>query len=112
MKCFSLDNKGDVTVNKNRIEMVEGSDLIIQKIRQILLTNYGEWWLDKKEGLNQRSIFVKNPNYQLIKDEIRQAINQVDNGLAVDNIEFVEDIANRHLIINMNINGKELKMEV
>ena len=41
-----------------------------------------------------------------------QAINQVDNGLAVDNIEFVEDIANRHLIINMNINGKELKMEV
>ena len=62
--------------------------------------------------LNQRSIFVKNPNYQLIKDEIRQAINQVDNGLAVDNIEFVEDIANRHLIINMNINGKELKMEV
>lgn len=112
MKCFSLDNKGDVTVNKNRIEMVEGSDLIIQKIRQILLTNYGEWWLDKKEGLDQRSIFVKNPNYQLIKDEIMQAINQVDNGLAVDNIEFVEDIANRHLIINMNINGKELKMEV
>ena len=112
MKCFSLDNKGDVTVNKNRIEMVEGSDLIIQQIRQILLTNYGEWWLDKKEGLDQRSIFVKNPNYQLIKDEIMQAINQVDNGLAVDNIEFVEDIANRHLIINMNINGKELKMEV
>ena len=54
MKCFSLDDKGDVIVNKNRIEMVEGSNLIIQKIRQILLTNYGEWWLDKKEGLNQR----------------------------------------------------------
>lgn len=112
MKCFSLDNKGDVTVNKNRIEMVEGSDLIIQKIRQILLTNYGEWWLDKKEGLDQRSIFVKNPNYQLIKDEIRQAVNQIDSSLAVDNIEFVEDSENRHLIINMNINGKELKMEV
>lgn len=112
MKCFSLDNKGDVTVNKNRIEMVEGSDLIIQKIRQILLTNYGEWWLDKKEGLDQRSIFVKNPNYQLIKDEIRQVINQIDSSLVVDNIEFVEDSANRHLIINMNINGKELKMEV
>ena len=112
MKCFSLDNKGDVPVNKNRIEMVEGSDLIIQKIRQILLTNYGEWWLDKKEGLDQRSIFVKNPNYQLIKDEIRQAVNQIDSSLAVDNIEFVEDSANRHLIINMNINGKELKMEV
>ena len=112
MKCFSLDNKGDVTVNKNRIEMVEGSELIIQKIRQILIKNYCECWLDKKEGLDQRSIFVKNPNYQLIKDEIMQAINQVDNGLAVDNIEFVEDIANRHLIINMNINGKELKMEV
>ena len=112
MKCFSLDNKGDVTVNKNRIEMVEDSDLIIQKIRQILLTNYGEWWLDKKEGLDQRSIFVKNPNYQLIKDEIRQAVNQIDSSLAVDNIEFVEDSENRHLIINMNINGKELKMEV
>ena len=53
MKCFSLDDKGDVIVNKNKIEMVEGSDLIIQKIQQILLTNYGEWWLDKREGLDQ-----------------------------------------------------------
>lgn len=112
MKCFSLDDKGDVVVNKNRIEMVEGSNLIIQKIRQILLTNYGEWWLDKKEGLDQRSIFVKNPNYQLIRDEIRQAVNQIDNSLVVDNIEFAEDSANRHLVITMNINGKGLKMEV
>ena len=112
MKCFSLDDKGDVIVNKNRIEMVEGSDLIIQKIQQILLTNYGEWWLDKREGLDQRSIFVKNPNYQLIKDEIRQAVNQIDNSLAVDNIEFADDSANRHLLITMSINGKEIKMEV
>ena len=112
MKCFSLDDKGDVIVNKNRIEMVEGSNLIIQKIRQILLTNYGEWWLDKKEGLDQRSIVVKNPNYQLIRDEIRQAVNQIDNSLVVDNIEFAEDSANRHLVIIVNINGKELKMEV
>ena len=50
--------------------------------------------------------------FDVKKDEIRQAINQIDSSLVVDNIEFVEDSANRHLIINMNINGKKLKMEV
>ena len=112
MRCFSLDINGDVIIKKNKIEIVDGDNLTIQKIKQILLTNYGEWWLDKREGLDQRSIFVKNPNYQLIKDEIRQAVNQIDNSLAVDNIEFADDSANRHLLITMSINGKEIKMEV
>lgn len=112
MRCFSLDRKGDVIIKKNKIEIVDGDDLTIQKIRQILLTNYGEWWLDKKEGLNQRDILVKNPNYQLIKDQIRQAINQVDENLVVTAIDILEDSTNRHLTIILNIDGKELRVEV
>lgn len=112
MRCFSLDINGDVIIKKNKIEIVDGDNLTIQKIKQILLTNYGEWWLDKKEGLNQRDILVKNPNYQIIKDQIRQAINQVDDNLVVTKIDISEDSINRHLIINLNIDGKELIVEV
>lgn len=112
MRCFSLDINGDVIIKKNKIEIVDGDNLTIQKIKQILLTNYGEWWLDKKEGLNQRDILVKNPNYQIIKDQIRQAINQVDDNLVVTKIDISEDSINRNLTINLNIDGKELIVEV
>ena len=55
---------------------------------------------------------MKNPNYQLIKDQIRQAINQVDENLVVTAIDILEDSTNRHLTIILNIDGKELRVEV
>ena len=62
MKCFSLDNKGDVILDKNDIQMVQGTDLIMQKIRQVLRTNRGEWVFDEKEGIPVQKILKKNPN--------------------------------------------------
>ena len=112
MKCFSLDNEGDVVIEKNKIVLAKGKDLIAQKIRQILLTNYGEWWLDPKEGINQRDVFKKNPNYPLIKDQIKAAVYQIDDQLVVSDIHFTENRASRHLIIDMKIDGETLRLEV
>lgn len=112
MKCFSLDNDGDVVIEKNKIVLAKGKDLIAQKIRQILLTNYGEWWLDPKEGINQRDVFKKNPNYSLIKDQIKAAVYQIDDQLVVSDIHFTENRASRHLIIDMKIDGETLRLEV
>lgn len=33
MKCFALDESGDVVLNQNDIQMAQGTDLIMQKIR-------------------------------------------------------------------------------
>ena len=48
MKCFALDESGDVVLNQNDIQMAQGTDLIMQKIRQVLRTNRGEWSFDEK----------------------------------------------------------------
>ena len=31
MKCFALDESGDVVLNQNDIQMAQGTDLIMQK---------------------------------------------------------------------------------
>lgn len=81
MKCFALDESGDVVLNQNDIQMAQGTDLIMQKIRQVLRTNRGEWSFDEKEGIPVRKILKKNPNIAMIRDYVRSVIDQVDGSL-------------------------------
>ena len=68
MKGFSVDIHGDVVMEKNDIKLVYGTDLLIQKIRQVLSTNRGEWWLDPKEGIPVQKVLRKNPNLAMVRD--------------------------------------------
>ena len=49
MKCFALDESGDVVLNQNDIQMAQGTDLIMQKNSPVLRTNRGEWSFDEKK---------------------------------------------------------------
>lgn len=62
MKGFALDESGDVKIMNNDISMVSDNELLIQKIRQVLRTNQGEWWLQPKEGAPVQKILKKAPN--------------------------------------------------
>lgn len=81
MKGFAIDSRGDVVIEKNDMKLAYDTDLLIQKIRQILSTNRGEWWLDPKEGIPVQKVLKKNPNLALIRDYVRSAIAQVDKSL-------------------------------
>lgn len=91
MKGFAIDQIGDVVIEKNDIKLVYDTDLLIQKIRQILSTNRGEWWLDPKEGILVQKILKKNPNLALIRDYVRSAIAQVDKSLEMTHCDITTE---------------------
>lgn len=88
MKGFLLDNRGDVVIGEGDIKTTADADLLTQKIRQILGTNRGEWWLDSDEGISVQEVIRKNPNQVRIRDYIRRALKQVDKNLELLSCQF------------------------
>jgi phage baseplate assembly protein W len=114
MDGFSIDSSGDVVISNNKIEMVSNTELICQKVRQLLKTNLGEWWLNENEGIDFLCMLQKNPNYEQIEDNIKSGLKQVDETLEMTSINFNLD-ANRTLHINFtarNSDNEEIKIEL
>lgn len=105
MKGFGLNEQGDVVIEKNAIQIVEGNELLAQKLRQVLQTNRGEWWKNPREGIPVQRVLKKNPNYALIKDYIRNALRQVDAGLTLKSCQITAE--GRKLLIQLEITGVE-----
>lgn len=101
MKGFAIDSRGDVVIEKNDMKLAYDTDLLIQKIRQVLSTNRGEWWLDPKEGIPVQKVLKKNPNLALIRDYVRSAIAQVDKSLEMTRCDVI--IEGRNLKITFEI---------
>ena len=78
MRGFALDDTGDVVLENGRIRCVEGAELAAQSVAKLLNTNRGEWWLNTEEGLDFRTLLAKNPNYDLIQNEIQAALLKLD----------------------------------
>lgn len=104
MKSFAVDDHGDVIIEENDVKMAYDADLIIQKIRQVLSTNRGEWWLNPKEGIPVKRLLQKNPNDAIIRDYVRSAIAQVDTTLQMTSCEI--QTAGRQLQIAFSVAGK------
>lgn len=64
MKGFKLTSSGDVEIKNNQIQMIEGSELLRQKVECVLGTNKGEWFLNPDEGINFRNILGKRTPVQ------------------------------------------------
>lgn len=107
MKCFKIDENGDVIFNKNdkKIEIVEGTELIKQRIQTVLGTNKKEWDFNKNEGINFKNIITKNPDIDLIKNEIQEGLRQVDETFILTDFSFYQK--NRKAVINfLAVNSK------
>lgn len=59
MKGFALDNNGDVIIEKNKIKMIDGVDLINQTVKTALGTNKTEWFLNVGEGIDFNNLLGK-----------------------------------------------------
>lgn len=114
MKGFALNEQGDVMIGAQDIKVAQDTELTIQKIRQVLQTNRGEWWLDEKEGIPIQKVLKKNPNFSMIRDYIRSAIAQVDKTLQMTECTITAE--GRKLKINFavsEISGQtSIEMEV
>lgn len=105
MKTFKTDQYGDVVITDNKIEYVEGIELIAQTVRHVLNTNLGEWFNNKNEGVDRYVILTKNPNYELIQDTINTAVQQVADSLGVEleTENFTFDKKGRELNISFTL---------
>lgn len=103
MKGFALDGQGDVVISGNDVRLAYDTELLIQKIRQVLGTNRGEWWLDPKEGIPVQKILKKNPNPAMVRDYVRSAIAQVDKSLQMTRCDIA--IEGRLLKITFAVSG-------
>lgn len=104
MKSFAVDNHGDVVIEENDVKLAYDTDLLIQKIQQVLSTNRGEWWLNPKEGIPVQRLLQKSPNNAMIRDYVRSAIAQVDATLQMTSCEMQTD--GRQLRIAFSVAGK------
>ena len=109
MKGFAIDEKGDVIFEKNDIKIETSTSLLIQKIRQVLSTNRGEWWLNETEGVPVQKILKKNPNTAQIKDYVRSAIAQVDSTLQMTKCDIT--VEGRRMKITFAVSGAEGEAE-
>ena len=60
MKGFALDKNGDLIIENNEIQMIDGAELTRQTVQTVLSTNKGEWSLNVDEGINFRNILGKH----------------------------------------------------
>lgn len=86
MKGFALDENGDTVLKKEEIGIVEGTKLLTQTCRQVIGTNKGEWFLNGNEGINFDNILCKNPDKNLVRDEVQSGLFQVDDSLRIQKI--------------------------
>ena len=107
MKSFSTRN-GDVVVGET-IEMVDGNELLRQKVERVVATNLGEWSHDVDEGIDFRVLLVKNPDEAEIRATIEAALVRIDESFAIT--EFGMKLNGRKAEISFkatNGNGEEV----
>lgn len=113
MKGYLLDENGDVVIRNGDIVMCGGDDLTAQTCRTTIGTNKGEWFLNEDEGINFRNVLAKNPNFDLIRDEILSGLLQVDSTFTMQSFEYDLDWKTRKLIIDFkaqNSEGREVSI--
>lgn len=86
MISFCTHN-GDVVVGET-IEMVSDTELLRQKVARVIGTNLGEWIYDKEEGIDFRSILIKNPDKGEIRATIETALARIDDTLTMTDFDM------------------------
>lgn len=99
MKSFKIDETGDLVIKDNEIEIVDKKDEILQQLRLIFKSNQGEWYFNPEYGLNYKNILTKKPNFDLIRDEIKNGLSQCSDVMSIDYVDVSFDKNLRKLII-------------
>lgn len=102
MNGFELDENGDVLIQNNQIQMINGDDLLRQTVKSVIGTNKGEWFLNEDEGITFENIKGKYIDEDIIKDEIEQGLSQIDESFSITEFSYEIDSNNRKLEISFS----------
>ncbi len=104
MKGFALDNNGDIIIEKNKIKMIDGVDLINQTVKTVLGTNKTEWFLNIDEGIDFNNLLSKKKDDEIIRNEILQGLQQVDSSFVLET--FNCDFNSKHRKLTISFTAK------
>ncbi|KMZ43991.1 MULTISPECIES: hypothetical protein [Bacillales] len=105
---LTFDERGELVWIKEEEE-------IAQCVQRVLSTNKGEWFLNPSFGIRFSVFFEKIPNWEMMREEIRQGIFQEPRVQTVESIEFQVDRKHRILFIQFvatTNTGVKIKREV
>lgn len=109
IKGFALKN-GDVLIENNEIQMVEGNELLRQTVQSIIETNKGEWFEDWDEGIEFSNILGKGVTEEMVIAEIEDGLQQVDENLNISNFEM--SVKDRVLTVKFTCADEENDTEI
>lgn len=108
MKCFNLDDNGDVEIRNNKIVMTTSeNELIRQKIQKVLSTNKNEWFGNPDEGINFQNILKKGVTEEDVKSEIIDGLIQIDSSFIMTGFGMEIDDLNRTLYVSFTATNDE-----
>lgn len=98
---LALDAKThDIVVHDSDVFFIDNAERVAQQIKIQLLTMLGEWFLDITHGVPYLEyILVKNPNFELIRQILKEQIQNVDDVEAVNSLELDYDSHQRRLSV-------------
>lgn len=98
---LALDAKAhDIVVHDSDVIFIDNAERVAQQIKIQLLTLLGEWFLDVTHGVPYLEyILVKNPNFELIRQILKEHILKVDDVSAVNSIVLDYDARQRRLSV-------------
>lgn len=107
IKCFNLDNSGDVEIANNKIVMTSDSELLRQKVQRLLNTNKGEWFGNPDEGIDFRNVLGKNVEEETVKSEILDGLLQIDDSFIITDFNMSVDNTTRKLNVSFTATNEE-----
>lgn len=109
MQGFMLDDAtGDVVIESNKIQMVHGKQLTMQKIQSVWLTKKGEWFFDLEEGIDRDLILGKKQvDAEMVRLVLQEGLSQVDENLTIDEITCNFDKDTRKLYVSCVVRDKK-----
>lgn len=99
---FELDQNGDVLIENNKIQMINGDELIRQTARSIISSNKGEWFLNEDEGITFDNILGKFVDEDMIKSEIEEGLSQIDSSFSITEFSYEFDSDKRKLKVSFS----------
>jgi hypothetical protein len=95
----------DLVVSNYDLQLVTEVDQIVQAVKMRLLTIFGEWFLDSREGIQYFTVVcTKNPDLSLIDSIMKATIVETDGVNELMSYVSVLDKPNRSLTITFQIN--------
>ena len=107
MNGFLLDKNGDVAMKDGVIQMVSGDELTAQKVKSVLGTNKGEWFLNPEEGIEFFYLLGKGVTEDMARSQIENGIKQVDATLRIDGFDIQFDKVNRVASIKYSASNRD-----